>query len=234
MSETNAHASLRALLARPTLVAGPALLGARLVREDPGGRRVGRIVEVEAYIGEDDRASHARFGRTARNEVMYGEPGTAYVYLVYGMHDCLNIVTEPAGRPAALLVRAIEPLEGVELMRASRAARARARRRPGPRTSSVQRPVPEARIGSGPGLVCAAFDIDRSMTGLDLLALDGPLRLEPRLDDEPAPTVLATPRVGVAYAGPEWTLVPWRFSIAGNAAVSRPIPDRQPGRSLAT
>src|SRR4051812_10732948 len=155
-------ASLRALLAGPTLVAAPALLGATLVREDPRGRRVGRIVELEAYIGEDDRASHARFGRTTRNEVMYGEPGTAYVYLVYGMHDCLNIVTEPAGRPAALLVRAIEPLEGAELMRTSRAMRASARRRPGATTRPVQQPVPDARIGSGPGLVCAALDIDRT------------------------------------------------------------------------
>ena len=89
---------LRAILSEPTLDAGRELLGARIVREEAAGARVARIVEVEAYIGEDDRASHARFGRTARNAVMYGLPGTAYVYLVYGMHDCLNIVTEPAGR----------------------------------------------------------------------------------------------------------------------------------------
>ena len=87
----------RALLAGPTLEAARALLGARLVRDDATGRRVGRIVEVEAYIGRDDRASHARFGRTARNAVMFGPPGQAYVYLVYGMYDCLNVVTEPDG-----------------------------------------------------------------------------------------------------------------------------------------
>ncbi|MBA2720837.1 MAG: DNA-3-methyladenine glycosylase, partial [Chloroflexi bacterium] len=117
----------RAVLDQPTLDAARALLGWRLVRDDDTGRRVARIVELEAYIGEDDGASHARFGRTSRNEVMYGPPGRAYVYLVYGMHDCLNIVTEPAGSPAALLVRAVEPLEGTGLMRASREARSRAR-----------------------------------------------------------------------------------------------------------
>src|SRR5690349_12389402 len=104
----------RALFLGPTLEVAEAILGWRLVREDAdGGRRVGRIVEVEAYIGEDDRASHARFGTTDRNRVMYGPPGRAYVYLVYGMHDCLNIVTEPEGSPAALLVRAVAPIDGV-------------------------------------------------------------------------------------------------------------------------
>ena len=88
-------------------------------------RRVGRIVEVEAYIGEEDRASHARFGPTDRNRVMYGPAGTAYVYLVYGMHHCLNVVTEPAGRPAALLVRAVEPIDGIDAMRAARERRGR-------------------------------------------------------------------------------------------------------------
>ncbi|HEX4898100.1 MAG TPA: DNA-3-methyladenine glycosylase, partial [Candidatus Limnocylindrales bacterium] len=103
----------RARLAGSTLDAARSVLGARLVREDPGRlTRVGRIVEVEAYIGTDDLASHARFGPTARNAVMLGPPGVAYVYLVYGMYDCLNVVTEPEGRPAALLIRAVEPVDG--------------------------------------------------------------------------------------------------------------------------
>ena len=96
-ADRRAHAPA-GVLARPTLEAARALVGAHLVREDGSpARRVGRIVEVEAYIGEDDLASHARFGRTDRNAVMFGPPGIAYVYLVYGMHDCLNVVTEPEG-----------------------------------------------------------------------------------------------------------------------------------------
>src|SRR5438093_8514899 len=163
---TDRFAELRDLLSGPTLDAGRGLLGARLVRDDATGRRVARIVEVEAYIGEDDRASHARFGRTARNAVMFGPPGTAYVYLVYGMHDCLNVVTEPAGRPAAVLIRAVEPIEGGAAMRRARTARARRR---GPPTPGRLEQLTEARLASGPGLVAAAFDITRSDTGADLL-----------------------------------------------------------------
>ena len=209
---------LRAILSGPTLDAGRELLGARIVREGPEGARVARIVEVEAYIGEDDRASHARFGRTARNAVMYGLPGTAYVYLVYGMHDCLNIVTEPAGRPAALLVRAVEPLHGLEVMRAARARRARDRRRSGADA------IPDARLGSGPGLVCAILDLDRTLTGADLLDPTASVRLEPRPAAEPAPAVIASPRVGIAYAGVPWTTLPWRLTIRDHPSVSRPRP----------
>src|SRR5689334_9643737 len=189
---TTADHELRGVLAGPTLDAARELLGARLVRDDPAGLRIARIVELEAYIGEEDRASHARFGRTARNEVMYGRPGTAYVYLVYGMHDCLNIVTEPVGRPAALLVRAVEPLEGVELMRHSRAARSAARTRVRPGSSGApanSKRLADARLAAGPGLVCAAFDIDRSLTGADLLDPAADVRLEPRPIGEPAPEV---------------------------------------------
>jgi DNA-3-methyladenine glycosylase len=186
---------------------------------------VGRIVEVEAYIGEDDRASHARFGRTPRNEVMYGPPGRAYVYLVYGMHDCLNLVTEPAGSPAAILVRAVEPVEGEQAMRAARDRRVAARTRraasrvPGARAGA---PVPVHRLAAGPGLVCAAFDLDRSLTGSDLLQGDAAVRIEPPPASDPAVVVAAGPRIGVQYAGPPWTEVPWRRWIAGDPAVSRP------------
>ena len=230
------------ILELPTLAVAPSLLGWRLVRDDAAGRRSGRIVELEAYIGEDDRASHARFGRTARNQVMYGPPGRAYVYLVYGMHDCLNIVTEPAGTPAALLVRAIEPLEGIELMRASRERRAVERRRPtaveARRAAAEAGATPSAagavhRLASGPGLVCAAFDLDRSLTWQDLFTPDAAVRIEPPPLGEPDPVVVAGPRVGIGYAGAPWTDVPWRLAIAGNPAVSRPPVDattsRRPG-----
>jgi DNA-3-methyladenine glycosylase len=187
--------------------------------------RIGRIVEVEAYVGERDRASHARFGRTARNAVMYGPPGIAYVYLVYGMYDCLNVVTEQEGRPAAVLVRAVEPLEGLAAMRAARwALLARRRRRP-PAADPGARPpdVPgDDRLASGPGLVAAAFDITRADTGRDLCDPTSSLRIEPRPGTEPIPALVATPRIGVAYAGEPWTSVPWRFAIAGHRSVSGP------------
>jgi DNA-3-methyladenine glycosylase len=228
--------TLRELLSGPTLVAGRGLLGARIVRDDADGRRVARIVEVEAYIGEADRASHARFGRTSRNAVMFGEPGTAYVYLVYGMHDCLNIVTEPVGTPAALLVRAVEPIDGIDRMRAARIDRARARtRRIGAREGDTLTPALEAaaarvdrttvvRLGAGPGLVCAILDIDRSLTGDDLLDPSGAVRLEPRPAREPEPVVVASTRVGIGYADEPWASLPWRLSIAGHPSVSRPRP----------
>jgi DNA-3-methyladenine glycosylase len=179
---------------------------------------VGRIVEVEAYIGEDDLASHARFGRTTRNAVMYGPPGIAYVYLVYGMYDCLNVVTEPAGRPAAVLIRAVEPIEGIAAMRRARIARARRR---GPPAEARLEALPAARLAAGPGLVAAAFDIDRNATGTDLLDPRSELRLAPGA----APArVLATPRLGIEYAAEPWRSRPWRLIDPSSPAVSGPRP----------
>jgi DNA-3-methyladenine glycosylase len=205
----------REILAGPTLDAARALLGAHLVRDapdgSPGARRIGRIVEVEAYIGEDDAASHARFGRTARNAVMFGPPGIAYVYLVYGMHECLNVVTEPNGRPAAVLIRAVEPIAGIPAMREARLATVL--RRAHTPDASLRA---AARIGAlaptglttGPGLVAAAFDITREHTGLDLFDPHAPLRIEAAA----APTdIVATPRIGIGYAPEPWRSLPWRF-----------------------
>ena len=192
------------------------------------GRIAGRIVEVEAYIGEADRASHARFGQTPRNRTMYGEPGHAYLYLVYGMYTCLNVVTEPAGQPAAVLIRAVELTDGVDAARALRLAREsgvkRARHDPHLRARIAARvaAVPAERLASGPGLVGAAFGLAVSQTGLDLCDPGSAVRLEPAGADEPVPTIMATPRVGIAYAGEPWLSQPWRFAIAGHPSVSGP------------
>ncbi len=205
------------------------MLGARLVRDDETGRRIARIVEVEAYGGPDDRASHARFGSTRRNRVMAGQPGIAYVYLVYGMYDCLNVVTGTEGAPAAVLIRAVEPLDGLAEMRRDRLVvegRRKVAQTPDGLTASRSRlaRVPVQRLASGPGLVAAAFGIDTSRTGTDLCDPTSDLRLE-RDSHDPADTVMpdrvaVTPRIGVAYAGPEWAARPWRFSIAGHPSVS--------------
>jgi DNA-3-methyladenine glycosylase len=158
---------------------------------------------------------------------MYGPPGIAYVYLVYGMYDCLNIVTEPVGSPAAILVRAVEPIEGEAAIRAARLERTLARRRH--RTAPTDAAeaarlarLPTSRLAAGPGLVAAAFGIDRSLTGRDLLAPDGAVRLELAPADEPRPIVVAAPRLGIDFAGPPWTDVRWRFAIAGHPSVSGP------------
>jgi DNA-3-methyladenine glycosylase len=190
------------------------LIGAWLIRaaEDGSEPRIARIVEVEAYGGGSDLASHARAGRTQRNAAMYAAPGIAYVYLVYGMHHCLNVVTEADGEPAALLVRAVEPLTGLDAMRAARLAANRAR---------PVRDVPDVRLAAGPGLVGAAFSIDRSVNGLDLCDPASPLRLESPPRDEPVPTIIATPRIGISYAGEPWASQPWRLLVDGSPAISR-------------
>jgi DNA-3-methyladenine glycosylase len=157
---------------------------------------------------------------------MFGPPGHAYVYLVYGMYDCLNIVTEPAGTAAAVLVRAVEPLEGVEEIRDARLRWLTNRRRLD--AEAVRRghdrlaKLPAERLASGPGLVAAAFDIDRSMTGVDMCDRRSALRLEPRPAGEAQPAVLTGARVGVAYAGDDWAGRPWRLAVAGSRSLSRP------------
>ncbi len=201
----------RDLLAVDSLAAARALLGARLVRmpDAPGEEcRSGRIVEVEAYLGTDDRASHARMGPTPRNRVMFGPPGMAYVYLVYGMHHCLNIVTEADGRAAAVLVRAVEPEGGLEAMRVARGRPA----------------TPDHRLAAGPGCVGAAFSVDRSFTGMDLCSTSSPLHLVAAPPDGPARDVVSGPRIGIAYAGEPWTSRPWRLALAGSPSLSRRMP----------
>lgn len=183
---------------------------------------------MEAYGDGEDRASHARAGRTQRTAPMFGPSGRAYVYLVYGMYNCLNVVTGVDGHAGAVLIRAVEPIAGVDAMRSAAAAH-----RPEGRTgrgASQRLPAtqPDQRLAAGPGRLCAAFGIDRSMTGVDLCAPQSPLRIEP----PPAPelrTVIRTPRIGVAYAGPPWDTVPWRLVVASSPSSSGPRLPREPG-----
>ncbi len=172
----------------PVEEVAPRLLGAWLVRRRGDGTLVrGRIVEVEAYAGPEDAASHARYGPTGRARPMYGPPGHAYVYLIYGMHHCVNVVTGPEGTAAAVLVRALEPGEGVE-----------------GRTD-------------GPGRLTRALGIDRGLDGMPLSEASG-LWLEP--GEGAVGTVVASPRIGIDYAGEPWRSRPWRFVLEGNRWVS--------------
>lgn len=193
-----------ALLAPSPHVAAD-LLGTLLVHETAAGRTVGRIVETEAYAGPTDRASHARAGRTARTEVMFGPAGHAYVYLVYGMHHCINVVCGAEGTASAVLIRALEPMAGLELMRERRG-----------RTAGT-----DARMAAGPARLTQALGIDRGHGGTDLIA-DDQLYLM-RSPDVSKPRVTTGPRIGVDYAGPDWSSRPWRFGIAGHGSLSRPF-----------
>ena len=155
---------------------------------------------------------------------MYGPPGIAYVYLVYGMYECLNVVTEAEGRPAAVLIRAVEPVDGIALMRQARIARTRRRGPPEPerdaasvRTAERLAELPASRLASGPGLLATAFDITRADTGRDLLESGSSLRLEA---GEPPTRLVATPRVGIGYAAEPWRGKPWRLIDPASPAVS--------------
>jgi len=184
----------RRFYARPTLAVAPELLGKHLVFESPRGRLVGRIVEVEAYIGEDDPACHAARGRTARNEVMFGPPGYSYVYFIYGMYHCLNVVTEREGFAAAVLIRAAEVISGRDAMIAS------------------MKTKPHVQPLSGPGRLCRALGLTREHNGLDLtgdvLYLEAPVAGPVR--------VATSARVGIS-SGTEKL---WRFYDADSEALS--------------
>jgi DNA-3-methyladenine glycosylase len=188
----------RSFYRQATLEVARQLLGKQLVRRHPRGVTVGRIVETEAYVGPEDKACHASRGRTARTQVMFGDAGYAYVYLIYGFHHMLNIVTETVDFPAAVLIRAVEPLQGIDLM---------ARRRG---TKKLRE------LASGPGKLCQAFAIDRALNGNDLcgqmLYLEDP--------GDPAPPFVTTPRIGIDYAG-DWMHKPFRFIIPDSKFLSK-------------
>jgi DNA-3-methyladenine glycosylase len=173
------------------------LLGKLLLRTDAGGDVVLRLTEVEAYLGIDDPACHTYGGRrTPRIETMWGEAGHAYVYLVYGIHSCLNVVTVGPGRPEAVLIRAGVVEEGLEYVRARRGAK-----------------VGEGSLTDGPGKLCQALAITRSDDGVDLCALDSSLRICDDGVEFGEDRVQRTPRVGVEYAG-EAASWPLRFAVS--------------------
>jgi len=176
----------------PTLVLAREILGKYLIHRTRDGVLSGRIVETEAYRGLDDQASHARFGYTPRSRLMFGPPGYAYIYLIYGMYHCLNVVTEPSGSPAAVLIRALEPADGIMAMR-KRRGRGRD-------------------LTNGPGRLCMALGIDGSLNGMDFWGDE--LYVEDR--GEGVGEIVSSPRVGVS-GGKDKN---WRFYIKGNRWVS--------------
>lgn len=199
----------RSFYGRPADEVARDLLGRYLVRDLGREKLVLRIVETEAYLGVEDRASHAWGGRrTARNAAMYLGGGHAYVYFVYGMHFCLNVVVAAAGTPHALLLRAGEPIAGGERMAALRGLAAG--------------PAPGA-VAGGPGRLCRAMGIDRAQDGVPLWR--APLRLA-RGEEVGDPAVERGPRVGVGYAG-KAAAWPLRFALRGNPHVSKPWPWRR-------
>lgn len=205
----------RSFYERDAVTLARALIGQILVHQTQEGLLAGRVVETEAYCGPGDLASHARRGlRTPRNEVMYGPAGHAYIYFIYGMYYCVNVVAAGPGLPQAVLLRAVEPVAGLELM---------ARRRrlewpvPPPDTASGRR----ARwlLASGPGRLAAAFALDRSRNGWDLCR--PPFCILPGDELPGSDEIVATTRIGVDYAG-EWAKRPWRFLWKDNPYVSEP------------
>ena len=187
----------RKFFSQPTIKVAKGLLGKYLVRRVGKKQLVGKIVETEAYIGPNDKASHASFGKTERCKLMYGLPGIAYVYLIYGMYWMLNIVTEEKGKPCAILIRAVQPQLEIKKLDIEELKK----------------------LGAGPGKLCRWLKINKSFNGEDLtkskrlLVIDSGERIKER-------QIIKKTRVGVNYAG-EWAKKPWRFYIKNNPFVSK-------------
>ena len=193
----------RGFFAQDTLTVARSLLGKRLVRRFGGQRLAGRIVETEAYIGGDDLGCHASVGRTARNDVMFGPPGHAYIYFTYGMHWMFNVVTEVDGFPAAVLIRALEPLEGQAVMERNRKGRT------------------GFDLCSGPAKLAQALHITRALNGIDLCARRGTqvwIEAAPPIPDD---EIATGPRIGLNNTPEPWKSIEWRFCVRGNPFVSR-------------
>lgn len=186
-----------AFYARETAVVAREMLGAIIECTTADGRTSGRIVETEAYLGPHDPACHAAAGVTARTKVLYGPPGRAYMYFIYGMYWCVNAVTQPKGFGSAVLIRAVEPIDGVALMR---------RRRPAARR--------DVDLTNGPGKLCTAMGMDGRMNGIRLDRAPLVIRVG---DAVPADQVVVTPRIGIRVAA-HW---PQRYFVKDNPYVSR-------------
>ena len=185
----------RKFFAQPTLQVARNLLGKYLVFRQNGTKLSGKIVETEAYIGKDDPASHA-FGRvTSRNQIMYGPPGYAYIYFIYGNHYCLNFVTEKEGFPAAVLIRALEPSDGIEKM------------------SKNRNSATAENLTNGPGKLCQAFGIDKNFNGCDITS--NSLFVEDR--NEEIYRIESSNRIGINQGNDK----KWRFYVAQNSFVSK-------------
>jgi DNA-3-methyladenine glycosylase len=210
----------RDFFARFSVTVAPELLGCVLEHQTADGLVAVELTEVEAYAGASDPASHAYRGKTARNAVMFGPPGHAYVYFTYGMYFCVNLVCARNGSASAVLLRAGRVIAGEDLARARRAKRTKAKA-----------PVSFRDLARGPGRLCLALDIDRSLDGTDVCVPDSPLRVrwpEARATDRSAEIKVASgPRVGVSSAAE----IPWRFWIEGEPTVSvyRPAVPRRRG-----
>jgi len=201
---------------RPTLDVARDLIGKVLVHNRRGTRTSGIIVEVEAYIGESDPACHAAPGRTTRNRPLYGPPGFAYVYLNYGIHALVNVVTESAGDPAAVLIRALEPVSGIDVMRRRRARGAKGR---APRAAST---LSNQLLCSGPGNLTVAMGITLAQNYADLCG--DILYLEDSASDRGADTLAWGPRIGINVG----TDRPWRVYLEGHPSVSGRRQKRRP------
>jgi DNA-3-methyladenine glycosylase len=214
----------RDFFARPSVVVAPDLLGCVLEHQTAEGVVAVELTEVEAYAGQTDPASHAYRGKTARNAVMFGPPGHAYVYFTYGMYFCVNLVCLGENSASAVLLRAGAIIEGEELARARRSGRGRGSD-PGHAETpgvSVARPLAARDLARGPARLCQALAIDRSQDGTDVCAADSPLRVRTDRVWPPAGArsgernISTGPRVGVSRAAE----IPWRFWITGEPTVS--------------
>ncbi|HUZ22193.1 MAG TPA: DNA-3-methyladenine glycosylase [Streptosporangiaceae bacterium] len=223
---------------RAALAVAPGLLGCVLWHATPEGTVAAVIVEVEAYTGQTDPASHAYRGQTARNAVMFGPPGHAYVYFTYGMHYCVNLVCEPAGESAAVLLRAGRVIEGAELaaerrLRRPRALAAGALAAGAPAAGAPAGPgaagpgIADRDLARGPARLCQALAIDRSLDGADVCAADSPLGVGtlPGWTPAAADAIGTGPRVGISQAADR----PWRFWLAGERSVSAYRRSASPG-----